>query len=82
MGKTEKTEEKKLREADAGFLDKLFRKALVAAEMMDIGALEEALEEIGEYRLEGKDREVFEEALKKADSFDYDGVVKVLSDRN
>ena len=82
MGKTEKTEEKKLREADAGFLDKLFRKALVAAEMMDIGALEEALEEIGEYRLEGKDREVFEEALKKADAFDYDGVVKVLSDRN
>lgn len=82
MGKTEKTEGKKLREADAGFVDKLFRKAFVAAEMMDIGALEEALEEIGEYRLEGKDKEFFETALKKADAFDYDGVVKVLSDRN
>lgn len=65
--------------ADALLMESFYEGLLDAANAMDCEAVEEVLREMEGYAIPESDKEKFEALCEKADAFDYDGIVTILS---
>ena len=66
--------------ADEAMMKDVYEGMREAAEAMDCDMLEDIINEIGAYAIPEAERERFETVRQKADLYDYDGILEVLSD--
>ena len=66
--------------ADEAMMKDVYEGMREAAEAMDCDMLEDIINEIGAYAIPEAEKERFETVRQKADLYDYDGILEVLSD--
>ena len=68
--------------ADRAIMDSVYEALKEAAQTMNCDMIDDALSEISEYAIPDEDEELFGSLKACADMYDYDGILKIMSENN